>query len=375
MVTLLVGLFIPEHGLRQGDPLSPFLFILGSEVLSRLLLHQESQELLKGIKIAHNCSPITHLLFADDLILFAKATSSEANILKSILDRYCYWLGQAINTSKSSIHFSKNTVPAVINNISSILPYKRTSISSKYLGLPQVGAFKDILEKVSGKIEGWRTKFVLIKLVASTISSYAMSSFLMPISFSSSLDRMFKKFWWGFPKDISKNPSLKSWSSICLPKQEGGLGFRRMHEFNLSLIAKLGWKMIYNTDCLWVRQLQNKYIKYGDFLSSSVSSLASWLWKGIQKIKPIILAGACLKVSKFSSAPIWSSNRVPTVPSFKHGPKFTLNKNLPAFLVRDLIDTTLVTWNAPFIHNLFDSISAKEILKIRISMDLGINYI
>jgi hypothetical protein len=137
---------------------------LGSEVLSHLLLHQESQELLKGIKIARNCSPITHLLFPDDLILFANDTSSEANILKSILDHYCYWPGQAINTSKSSIHFSKNIVLAMVNSISSILPYKRTLISSKYLGLPlffgksKAGAFKDILEKVFGKIEGWRAK-------------------------------------------------------------------------------------------------------------------------------------------------------------------------------------------------------------------------
>jgi hypothetical protein len=125
---------------------------------------------------------------------------------------------------------------------------------------------------------------MLIKAVASSIPSYAMSSFLMPISFSASLYRMFKNFWWGFPKDRSRNLSLKSWSSICLPKHEGGLGFRRMHTVNLSLITKLGWKLISKTDCLRGRQLQNKYVKYGDFLSSPVLSSASWLWKGIQKI-------------------------------------------------------------------------------------------
>jgi hypothetical protein len=116
-----------------------------------------------------------------------------------------------------------------------------------------------------------------------------------------------------------------------------------MHEFNLSLITKLGWKMITKTDCLWVKQLQNKYIKYGDFLSSLISSSASWLWKGIQKIKSFLLAGACLRVSRNSTAPIWSSNCVPFIPSFKPGPKFPLNKHLPTLLVRDLIDPTLAT--------------------------------
>jgi hypothetical protein len=60
-----------------------------------------------------------------------------------------------------------------------------------------------------------------------------------------------------------------------LPKDVGGLGFRRMHEFNLSFIAKLGWKLLSNADCFWVNQLQKKYIKYGNFVSSPNPSSAS----------------------------------------------------------------------------------------------------
>lgn len=90
---------------------------------------------------------------------------------------------------------------------------------------------------------------------------------------------------------------MKSWSSICLLRELGGHGFRRMHDFNLALIAKLGWKLLSNFNSLWVKQLQNKYIKYENFLSSPSSSLASLIWKGIQKSKAIILEGACLKVS------------------------------------------------------------------------------
>jgi hypothetical protein len=217
------GHFSPERGLRQGDPLSPFLFILGMEVLSRLLLCQESQDLLKGIKIARNCYPISHLLFADDFILFAKATSLVVVTLNSCLDLYCQWSGQAINTSKSLVHFSKNTATSSINSISGFFPFKRASISSKYLGLPfffgksKSATFKDILEKVLGKIEGWRAKTlsqvgctVLIKSVAAYIPAYAMSSFVLPISFNNSLDKIFKNISWGFPKDKSKNLFLKS---------------------------------------------------------------------------------------------------------------------------------------------------------------------
>jgi hypothetical protein len=382
------GLFTLERGLRQGDPLSPFLFILGTEVLSRLLMRQESQVLLRGIKIARTCAPISHLLFANDLILFAKATSAEVITLNFCLELYSHWSGQSTNISKLSIHFSKNTDITTINSISGIFPFKRASIFSKYMGLPlyfgkaKSAAFKDILEKLSGKIEGWRTKTlsqtgstILIKSVVATIPSYTMSTFLLPTSFTSDLDRIFKKIWWGFPKDKSRNLSLKSWSSICLPKEDGGLGFRRMHEFNLSLTTKLGWKLLSNTGCLWVNQLQKKYIKYGNFISSLNPSSALWLWKGIQKIKPFIFAGACLMDSQSSSSSIWSSNWVLSLPSFKPIPKFPFNRNIQALQIRDLIEPLLAHWKAPAIYSLFDSTSAQEILNTRIFTAPGPSYL
>jgi hypothetical protein len=138
-----------------------------------------------------------------------------------------------------------------------------------------------------------------------------------------------------------------------------------MHEFNLSL-TKLGWKLLSKTKCLWVNQLQKKYIKYENFISSPNPPSTSWLWKGIQKIKPFISAAACLKVFACSSSSVWFSNWVPFIPSFKPSPKYPSNRNMQSLQIRDLIDPVSVHWKAPAVNSLFDSASAQEILKTRI---------
>ncbi|GLT54232.1 hypothetical protein SLA2020_274480 [Shorea laevis] len=101
------GHFSPARGFRQGDPLSPFLFILGSEVLSRLLFKEEAAGRLKGLKIARRCPAISHLLFADDLLIFGRASISEAACINTCLAKYSTWSGQSINANKSSISLAK----------------------------------------------------------------------------------------------------------------------------------------------------------------------------------------------------------------------------------------------------------------------------
>jgi len=158
------GKFTPSRGLRQGDPLSPFLFILGTEVLSRLFHQQESMGQLKGICIAKSCPPINHLLFADDLIIFAKATSAEAIALSDCLHKYCCWSGQKVNSGKSSLLFSKNTSPASISSILGIIPFRLSPSRPFHLGLPltlgssRKEAFQPIIDQVLSKINGWRAK-------------------------------------------------------------------------------------------------------------------------------------------------------------------------------------------------------------------------
>lgn len=94
--------------MRQGDPLSPFLFIMCTEVLSRLLVRAEVNGILHGIKMSRTCPPLSHLLFANDLILFSKANSLDAEAIMQCLNTYGEWSGQSINRMKSKVQFSKN---------------------------------------------------------------------------------------------------------------------------------------------------------------------------------------------------------------------------------------------------------------------------
>jgi hypothetical protein len=130
------GLISPARGLRQGDPLSPFLFILGSEVFSKLMYNEASLGHIKSLKISRNNPAIHHLLFADDLLIFGQASLAEAASINSCLNKYCSWSSQSINTQKSSISFSKKTNPATSASILHSLPYNPNLSSYIHLGLP-----------------------------------------------------------------------------------------------------------------------------------------------------------------------------------------------------------------------------------------------
>jgi hypothetical protein len=144
-----------------------------------------------------------------------------------------------------------------------ILPYSPNLTKSIYLGLPilfgnsKKAAFQNIVDRVNSKMDGWHAKslsqagrLMLIKFVVAAIPSYAMSTFLLPKSIYSQLDRTFKNFLWGFSSSKTRNLPLKYWNSLYIAKALGGLGLRRMKDVNLTFITKLGWKLLTGVDSL-----------------------------------------------------------------------------------------------------------------------------
>lgn len=127
-------MFQPSCGIRSGDPISPYLFLLVVDVLSRMIDLAVQRNLLRGFQIS---SPrLSHLLFADDNILFGEVTIQEAYQLRNILNDYGGASGQRINMLKSDVTFSRNTGPQSQQDISRILEIKNSGSLSRYLGLP-----------------------------------------------------------------------------------------------------------------------------------------------------------------------------------------------------------------------------------------------
>jgi hypothetical protein len=245
----------PSRGLRQGDPLSPFLFILGTEVLSKILITAEENHLFKGFTLARTCLRVSHLLFADDLIIFASANRVGAKAIQKCLSKYQSWFGQKVNMNKSAIMFSKKVPRGAQRSICHLLHLSSTPFHAKYLGLPLskestiTKTLESVVDKVSQKVQSWKSSLLsqasrtcLIRSVAAATPIYSMLSVLFPKGICNKIDALLRDFWWG-KREGKGVLYLKDWSSMCKPKSVGGLGLRRTKDTNAALLAKMGWSM------------------------------------------------------------------------------------------------------------------------------------
>ena len=176
------GNFKPTRGLRQGDPLSPYLFFICAEAFTSLLAREEELGRLHGVSICRSAPSISHLLFADDSLVFCQAKQEEVKMTSDVLYLYAMASGQCINFEKSYVYFSSNTSRVQKDSIKNVLRVREVEKFESYLGLPTLigrskyQAFSFLKERVWKKIQGWKGKLlskagkeVLIKAVAQSI--------------------------------------------------------------------------------------------------------------------------------------------------------------------------------------------------------------
>ncbi|KAL0012535.1 hypothetical protein SO802_007643 [Lithocarpus litseifolius] len=156
------GHISPSRGLRQGNPLSPYLFLLCAEGFTALLAKAELEERIHGVSICRRAPRISHLLFANDSLLFCQATHKEVKEVTDILQTYGRASGQCINMDKSLVLFSSNTSNTEKDWVKNTLGVKEVERFETYLGLPtMVGrakyqSFAYLKDKVWKKLQGWK---------------------------------------------------------------------------------------------------------------------------------------------------------------------------------------------------------------------------
>ena len=287
------GRVIPSRGLRQGDPLSPYLFILCTEVLSGLCQRAQECGHLPAIKVANGSPPINHLLLADDTMFFCRSNQKSCNRLMEIITRYGEASGQVINFNKSTITFSNKSPLAVKLAAKLTLGISKEGGVGKYLGLPEHfgqrkrDIFTSIVHKIRQRSHSWTTRFllvagkqILLKSLLAAMPLYAMSCFKLPISLCKRIQFVLTRFWWDDKPD-KKKLSWVSWDKLTLPKLEGGLRFREIEQLNDALLARISWKILHFFNSLLARVLLGKYCHDQTFLKVSTSSFCSHGWRSI----------------------------------------------------------------------------------------------
>ena len=267
-------LFVPSRGIRQGDPLSPYLFILCAELLARSLQAQSSApNKLIGIKVGRAGPRIPFLTFADDTMIFAQATQESCIAIKGVLDQYCHISGQLVNFHKSSFQCSKNVPEEAFLVFQDILSMSHSLCLGKYLGCPLIServtksTFSEVVESSMLQLSKWKAnslshagRAVLVQSNLAAKPSFMMQSFSLPGGVLHDLDKINRNFLWNKSPDC-RSANLIGWDRVCQPKCFGGLGIRKASINNIALQMKLLWRLISDPENNWVSLVSKKYLK------------------------------------------------------------------------------------------------------------------
>ncbi|XP_062100800.1 uncharacterized protein LOC133806725 [Humulus lupulus] len=257
---------------------------------------QQQQEfryhpLCKGLKIINLC-------FADDLVIFCKANSGSVQVVKQVFEEFCNSTGLKANSSKSQVFFGGVSV-AVRNQLLKLVQLEEGIFPLKYLGVPmrptkwKMADCDEILKKIKLRLHTWASRHLsyagrvqLITSVLLGLRNYWMNIFLLPQSIVKEVDKLCLWFFWG-NNGTRSNFHLTSWTTVCLPKRFGGLGFGEGSKWNKAMLAKYVWAINNQLETLWVKWINSVYLKGQSFWQYKLKNDTSWYWRKICMLRDV----------------------------------------------------------------------------------------
>ncbi|GKV27386.1 hypothetical protein SLEP1_g36559 [Rubroshorea leprosula] len=281
--------FSVSKGLRQGDPLSPFLFLLVGEGLCGLVKKAESEGLLKGLGIGRGDMELSLLQFADDTVFMGKACAGNLKVVKAILHWFELISGLKINFSKSHL-YGFNTSEGWLKGAAEILHCGVGRVPFIYLGLPVGGNpgrkqfWNSVLERFRQKLATWKSPLL---------------SFGGRITLINSAEK--------------KIPWVR-WDCVCVEKGRGGLGVADLERRNFALLGKWWFRLGDGVEGLWKRVIWEKY--YGGRREVDITSFESLtmsrVWKdivsvgrGSERLVEMLVKGFNWKVGEGRCVDFW----------------------------------------------------------------------
>ncbi|XP_052623926.1 uncharacterized protein LOC128134194 [Lactuca sativa] len=247
------GYFEGKRGLRQGDPLSPYLFTLVMEVFNLLLL----KKIDDSNRFKYHCKcenqKITHLCFADDLLVFAYGNGNSVRVIKSALDDF-------------------KTVSGLKASMERILSF-------------------------AGRLQ-------LINSVLASTHVYWASIFKIPIATIKEIESICRSFLWA-KGEVVKGKAKVKWSDVCKPKINGGLGIKNLRLWNDALLSKHVWNLINNKNSLWVQWMRENYIGKRNFWDIWKKKSMNWTWKRFLELRKIIRPHVVSCIGNGGNTSLW----------------------------------------------------------------------
>jgi hypothetical protein len=314
--------FSPSRGIRQGDPLSPFLFIIMAEGLSRSIHAAIESKLLTGLPLHGISPPISHSQFVDDTLLMGSPTVREASSISDILQTFSDASGLDCNKDKSQIFFFNTPIP-VQRHISGLLGFNRSSLPSKYLGIPLIdnalrnSSWEHLLSSFSKRLSSWTyralnlpSRLILLQAVLQALPIYSFSALAAPRFVLTTIKNLQRNFiWQGF--NTGKKIALVSWDKLCRPKEQGGLGLRDPFIMNKVLSAKIWWRWLKIPKDLWARLWRKKYapnVAEKNLIRWNEDNPGSLIWTAARQNRQLVTEHAFWEIRNGKTTLFWQDS-------------------------------------------------------------------